>query len=186
MARSPGLVTGLEEVNIFSNINDLDAASITQPAPAAGEGFFLPLISLYCTSWINAIYIWFLLHVVIVLEAGPSAVPPPLYGQIGKIILPIIVFVFMFFHSFQLIDLDNNLFHALHSETCSHTCLECRSSLHLHYVPVMRRVLLLKQQFLSLLTYYLRRSLLSVVSLISSRSRQLVSSALFIKSLDPR
>lgn len=40
MARSPGLVTGLEEVNIFSNINDLDAASITQPAPAAGEGFF--------------------------------------------------------------------------------------------------------------------------------------------------
>lgn len=106
MAGSPDLVTGLAEVNIFSNINDLDAASITQPVPAAGEGFFLPLISLYCTSWINAIHIWFLLHVVIVLEAGPSAVPPPLYGQIGKIILPIIVFVFMFFHSFQLIDLD--------------------------------------------------------------------------------
>lgn len=51
MSGSAGLVTGLEEVNIFSNINDLDAASITQPAaPAAGEGFFLPLISLYCTS----------------------------------------------------------------------------------------------------------------------------------------
>lgn len=147
MAGSAGLVTGLEEVNIFSNINDLDAASITQPAPAAGEGFFLPLISLYCTSWINAINIWFLLHVVIVLEAGPSAVPPPLYGQIGKIILPIIVFVFMFFHSFQLIGLDNSF----NSETCFQACLECRSSLHLHYVPVMRRVLLLTQQFLSLL-----------------------------------
>lgn len=49
MSGSAGLVTGLAEVNIFSNINDLDAASITQPAPAAGEGF-LPLISLYCTS----------------------------------------------------------------------------------------------------------------------------------------
>lgn len=43
MARSPDLVTGLEEVNIFSNINDLDAASITQPVPAASEGFFCRL-----------------------------------------------------------------------------------------------------------------------------------------------